>query len=366
MTDQEHELIKSLAQQGWIISPTQPTQYINANGVCQDGMLPFARDAQGRLWTLLGHSRAGGITLWSGTTVDDMVKLGIIKYNFELGEAGIAFNGIPYPDGVRSRGGVWACGLWIDVSDDTFYCYVHNETGWGAGATSYTAYGYQEGEPDFRHIGLMTSHDYGQSWDFVGWIITSHEPCWTTAFQPDGVTGGQDPEAFSLGAGDLTLYVNHDDGYLYIYYTQGIPKVGSMIYAARAAIASNGLPGNWLKYYEGSFGEPGNMGRETPVCRNACEPCVIYSTYLKQYLLSSYNGKLWHSGQGACQIAFSPDPVHFGDSIPLDPTRHDLSRPYWTMCNINAQGTATVVGRTFRLFFEGNGTDVKKVDVTIA
>ncbi|MHB9033501.1 MAG: hypothetical protein ACYC6L_10675 [Anaerolineae bacterium] len=358
---------RSLAEQGWVISNAVPTQYNNANGVSQDSMLPFARDSRERLWTILGHSRVGGLTLWRGTTVEDMEKVGPLKYNFEFGEAGYAFNGIPYPDGVASRGGVWACGLWIDPSDDTFYCYVHNETGWGAGATSYTAHGFQEGEPDFRHIGLMISHDYGRTWDFDGWIITSHEPCWTTEFQPEGVTGGQNPGAFILCAGDLTLFVNREDGFLYIYYSQGGPGFESMVYAARAPIASNGRPGSWVKFYNESFSEPGNMGRETPVCgRQACEPCVVYSTYLKQFMLASYNDKLWHEGQGACQIAFSPDNVHFGDPIPLDPTRKDLSRPYWTMCNTLTKGTPAVVGQTFRLLYQNASFDVDKVDVTIA
>lgn len=355
----------SLAEQGWIVSPSRPTAFINANGVCQDSMIPLGRDSRGRLWSLLGHSGVGGITLWQGNSVDDLQKIGPIRYNFNLGEAGYAFNGIAYPEGVRSRGGVWAMGLWIDHKDDTFYCYIHNETGWGAGATSYTAFGYQEGEPDFRHLGLMVSRDYGRSWDFAGWIVTSPEPCWTTAFQPEGMTGGQDPDMRCLGAGDMTLFVNEQDEHLYIYFTKTCLGSGSAIYCARAPLASNGVPGAWVKYYNGAFSEPGNMGQESPVCLNACEPCVIYSTHLQQYLLSSYHRTLWRSGQGACQIAFSPDTVHFGAPVPLDPTRKDLSQPYWTMCNPSASGSLHVVGNSFRLLFEGNGTDVYQADVII-
>ncbi|MCE5259659.1 MAG: hypothetical protein LLG44_11495 [Chloroflexi bacterium] len=354
-----------LVEQGWVISPSRETPWTNANGVCHDSMIPLGRDSQGRLWALFGHTRAGGVTLWSGASIDDLHKIGHVRFNFELGEAGFAFNGISYPEGVRSRGGLWAMGLWIDTSDDTFYCYIHNETGWGAGATSYTAHGYQEGEPDFRHLGLMISHDYGRSWDFGGWIISSPEPCWTTAFQVEGMSGGQDPDKFCLGAGDMTLFVNDQDKHLYIYFTKSCAGVGTNIYAARAPMSSNGLPGSWRKYYNGSFSEPGNLGQESPVCLDACEPCVVYSTYLNQYLLSSYNGKLWRSGQGACQIAFSQDPVHFSYPIPLAPARQDLSYPYWTMCNSNTTGNLTVVAQTFRLIFEGNGTDLHQVDVTI-
>ena len=211
---------------------------------------------------------------------------------------------------------------------------------------------------------MIISHDYGRTWDFGGWIISSPEPCWTTAFHPEeNLTGGQDPNAFTLGAGDMTLYVDDKEDFLYIYYTKS-GHGGSHIYAARAPKASNGVSGSWTKFYNGAFSEPGNLGQETPVCRNACEPCVVYSEYLNKYLLSSYNGPLWRAGKGSLQIAFSDDPVSFGESTPFNPERTDMSFPYWTMCNPSDTGNLTTVGRTFRLIFESNGTDLYQAEVT--
>ena len=351
----------SCVEAGWTVSPSRPTPFTNANGVYQDGLLCFARDSGGTLWSLLGHMGLGDITLWRGRSVDDLTMLGPVRYNFPLLQAGPAFNGVPYPDGPRSRGQVWPCALWIDPADDTFYCYVHNETGWGGGPTSYNVYGYHEGEPDFRHIGLMSSSDRGRSWDFRGWIITSDKPCWSTLFQPDGMTGGQPPEGIVLGAGDHSLFVNDADGYLYIFYTEN-----STVYVARAPKSSLGLPGSWQKYYEGAFCEPGNMGRATPLLTNAVIPGVLHNTHLGKYLMTTYHPQLWRSGQGACQIALSDDLVHWSAPRPLDPSRTDLSRPYWTPVSAAESGSPNVAGRTFRLFYEGNGTDVWQVDVTVA
>jgi len=111
-------------------------------------------------------------------------------------------------------------GQWVDPQDGKFYAYFHNETGWGADETSYNAYAHKEGEPDFRHIGLMASSDQGRTWDFKGWIITSHRPSWTNRYKPDGVGDGQHSDIVFLGAADHSLFVNSLDGFMYIFYGQ--------------------------------------------------------------------------------------------------------------------------------------------------
>jgi len=354
----------------WIVSESSLSQYTNDNGVYQDGTLAFCRDKDGVLWALLGHSHLGGVSLWKGTSVDDMQKQCYIEYNFHLGEAGKAFDGTFYPDGPRSRGQIWPYGLWIDPEDGRFYCFIHNETGWGAKETSYTVFGLNEGEPDFRHIGLMTSDDQGKSWDFRGWIITSNKPCWSEHYRPDGMQGGQRGRDIFLCAGDFTLYVNHKDGYFYIFYTQIEHNIDTKscydrIYAARAPIESKGLPGSWKKLYNGSFSEPGNMGKESPVVENANVPCISYNYYLNKYIMTSYRRDCWVSGKGACQVAFSDDLVNWSKPELLAPDRKDLSKPYFTICNTEKEGMHNETGKTFRLFMESNGTDVEKADVTI-
>jgi hypothetical protein len=355
----------------WLVSASRTSQFTNTNGVWQDGALAVSRDGKGKLWALAGETGIGKISVWEGTTVDNLQRKYFVKYNFKFGRAGKAFDGMAYPDGPRSRGWLWPCGFWVDPQDGKFYAYFHNETGWGAGETSYGVYGLKNGEPDFRHIGLMVSSDQGQSWDFKGWIITSHSPSWTTRYRPDGVKGGQNSDVVSLGAGDHSLFVDAHEGYLYIFYGQVTYNIknnsalGDSIYVARAPIKSKGLPGAWKKYFQGSFSEPGNMGSETPVLEGGNEPNVTYDTYLQKYLMTTFGRSLLNSKMGACQISFSADLVHWTGPVALAPDRKDLSSPYFTMSNTDTSGPTDVVGRVFTLFAASHGTDVKRVDVTI-
>jgi hypothetical protein len=125
----------------WLVSASSMSQFTNANGVWQDGLLGLSRDGQGNLWAFVGHTGIGELSVWEGSTVDDLERKYFVKFNFEFGRAGKAFDGIAYPDGPRSRGWIWPFALWVDPQDGKFYAYFHNETGYGAAETSYGAYG---------------------------------------------------------------------------------------------------------------------------------------------------------------------------------------------------------------------------------
>jgi hypothetical protein len=356
----------------WQVSKSSMSQFTNANGVYQDSVLALFRDPKGSLWALAGHSHLGGISVWRGTTIDNLRKLYYIKYNFFLGKAGKAFNAIRYPDGPQSRGDVWPMGLWIDPQDGRFYCPVHNETiSYPYQTTNYTVYGQGEAGPPFRHLGLMVSNDQGRNWDFKGWIITSHEPCWTSSYRPDGLKNGQDSNVVFLGAGDSSLFVNSQDRYMYIFYTQMSWSMKTKetlmdyIHVARASVDSKGMPGTWKKYFEGSFSEPGNMGKESAVLEDGAEPCVAYDTYLKKYIMTTYRRSYADAKRGACQVSVSSDLVHWAKPEPLALDRNDLSMPYFTIFNTNPLQPHNVIGQVFGMFAGSNGTDVRKVTVTI-
>jgi len=354
----------------WEISHAEKTEFTNQNGVYQDGALCLCRSHNGFMYGILGHTHLGGVTLWKGGSVDCLEKMGAITYNFKMGVAGVAFDGENYPDGPKSRGGLWPYGLWIDPISNRFHCFIHNETAWEALETNYNAYGLNEGEPDFRHIGLMTSDDEGLSWDFSGWILTSHEKCYTTKYSPLGLLDGQSDEKVRLGCGDFTLFEDENSPYLYIFYTQiDVEKHSGMcsdsIYVARSAKEDKGLPGTWKKFYNGEFLEDGNMGKETPILLGGNVPCVSYNTFIKQYIMTSYNRPCWIAGQGACQIAFSKDLVRWSEPILLAPDREELSKPYFTICNINEKGKHDLTDDNIRMFFETNGKDVEKVNIRL-
>jgi hypothetical protein len=182
---------------------------------------------------------------------------------------------------------------------------------------------------------------------------------------------GQESNIVFLGAGDSSLFVNPQDGYMYIFYTQMSWNMKTetvlmdYIHVARASVDSKGVPGTWKKYFEGSFSEPGNMGRESAVLENGAEPCVAYDIYLKKYLMTTYRRSYIDAKKGACQVSVSSDLVHWAKPEPLALDRHDLSMPYFTIFNANPLEPHNIIGQVFGMFAGSNGTDVRKVTLTI-
>lgn len=88
----------------YIISSVQETNLTNKNGVYQDSLIAYDRDASGRIWAILGHTNLGGISVWSGESLCRLQKKYPAEFLFSLGEAGAAFNASTYPDGPLSRG----------------------------------------------------------------------------------------------------------------------------------------------------------------------------------------------------------------------------------------------------------------------
>jgi hypothetical protein len=346
------------------VSALEKTNYSNRNGVYQDGVLAHAVDSYGLTWGILGHTNFGGITIWKGDGLENMQQQYQAEFLFQFGEAGRAFHGSRYPDGPFARGGIWPCGLWIDPSDQTFYCYVHNETGWEAGASAYTIFGQQEGEPDYRHIGLIISKDQGRSWDFADWIITSHSPSFSSYYTPDGINGGQEGNIICLCSGDFSILPNNRDGYLYLFYTQSFydcvskTVVEDKIYVARSLLSEKGRAGSWLKYYEGEFSEPGNCGRETPIAYEGAVPSVYYDELHDCYIMSSYHRNAWIKGECTCRLQFSKNLTDWSKPVFIERERPDLSKPYLTLYFNQKK-------KRLQLFMESNGTDVESVFIDI-
>ena len=97
-------------------------------------------------------------------------------------------------------------------------------------------------------MSLATSGDYGLTWKFNGPIITGTDPP-----APGKETGDSCPTA-----------VRGKDGYFYAYclHDGGHSWDGGYAFAARAPISNPG-PGNWKKYYNGAWSEPGVGGKSS-------------------------------------------------------------------------------------------------------
>jgi hypothetical protein len=132
-----------------------------------------------------------------------------------------------------------SCGQWlnhVEVEGKTLLGWVHEET----------ACNYSKGGQTHASMSFATSQDYGLTWNFSGPIIT-----------------GTDPPADGKETGDSCgTVVRGTDGYFYAscLHNGGHSWDGGYAFAARAPVAKPG-PGNWKKYYNGAWSEPGVGGK---------------------------------------------------------------------------------------------------------
>ncbi len=263
--------------------------------IYQDGTTPMYRDTDGTLWAMSGHSHMGHIAMFKGTSLDDLEQLYPVELNFSVGHADFAYAGIPYPEGIKARGSIWPFGLYICPGTHRFFCFFHNETGWAGRGTAYDANGLCETpflDSDFRHIGLMHSDDEGKTWFFDRWVVTAEHVAFTDKFNPGaGNVTGQKYGSIRLGSGDFTFFPDPNSDYLYIFYNiLQLDMIGERLnrcdcYVARTRKRDDGVMGDFVKYYDGSFGEAGNFGKESMVVEGAWHTRVAYLEKYKKYIM---------------------------------------------------------------------------------
>jgi hypothetical protein len=179
-------------------------------------------------------------------------------------------------------GSVSSCGAWIqhvELAGKTLFGWVHNET----------ACNYAKGQTH-ASMTFATSSDLGLTWKIEGQIIT-----------------GTDPPAAGKGTGDScpTVIKGKDDFYYaYCLRNGGQSWNGGYTFLARAPVAQPG-PGNWKKFYNGSFSEPGVGGQSSPV-----------DTLAVGYWLTADKTVSIKWVKGGLGIALSQDRVHFTDALP--------------------------------------------------
>jgi len=170
-------------------------------------------------------------------------------------------------------GSMARCGQWlqhVERAGDRLVGFVHVET----------ACDYAHGQTH-KSTGFATSADEGLSWRVEGLILTGK----------DEPTTGR-----NTGEGDCSV-INGGDGFYYAYCGRardGLP------YVARAPV-TNPHPGNWKKYFNGAWSEPGLGGEVSGV--GAVGVASFWTTAGETVKATFVPG-----GMG---LAFSPDRVHF-------------------------------------------------------
>ena len=357
------------------VGDVKETAFNNAGGIFQDGTTPMCRDASGKLWAVSGHSHLGHIAVFCGTCLDDLKEVYPVQTLFCVGHADYAYSGIRYPEGVRARGSIWPFGLYICPGTGRFFCFFHNETGWNGMGTAYDALGLCDTphfDSDFRHIGLMHSDDEGRTWVFDRWVLTSEEVCFTQLYDPGaGRARGQAPGRICLGSGDFSLFAEPEGEYIYLVYNKIYVNTDTSawedcnVYMARTRKRSDGIIGDFVKYYEGSFCEPGNFGRETPVARGSWHPRLVYLKKYGKYVMSSCpmrpSSRVAEVIEDVLELRESDDMLHWSAPKRVDKGGKPFGNHYAALVPEGRTGSPFLIPEDeFSILLNHNGTDVRR------
>lgn len=220
----------------------------------------------------------------------------------------------------------------------------------------------------------MHSDDEGRTWDFDRWVLSSEEVCFTEKYNPDKINAlGQKGDIIKLGSGDFSLYAPENDEFLYIFYNIieiDIKKwewTGCNTYVARSRKRSDGVMGDFVKFYNGAFQEAGNFGKETPVVINSRHPRVAYFKELDCYVLTSSTVNFGNTTQIISDymvIRTSKDLVNWSDPITVEKDGKLFGNHYQAICSYHGNNDTYVVEKDkFTILNCHNGTDVKAFDV---
>jgi hypothetical protein len=104
----------------------------------------------------------------------------------------------------------------------------------------------------------------------------------------------------------------------YIPNENSEPEAPSVIQVARAPIAGDGMPGTWMKYYDGAWGELGLGGKGSTIvatgegteCTRPVQVWPVFNTYLDAYVLTFLCNEGWFFSTSTDLVAWTT-PTNF-------------------------------------------------------
>ena len=141
-------------------------------------------------------------------------------------------------------------------------------------------------------------------------------------------------------------------------------------YLARSRRRDDGVFTDFTKYYNGSFSEAGNFGKESIIVPNSWHSRVVYSLKLKCYIMSytkNYSNKTIPEGPLSDTVEFrtSTDLIHWSEPFEIEKNGKLIGNHYNALVSLSDKENSYVIDDECYLLSCHNGTDVKKMKISI-
>jgi hypothetical protein len=293
-----------------------------------DNILNPCRDAAGILWLIIPNGGVWYAAPWKifkGTSLDDMV----LQRTVDPSTNGM----FPRPWGDDTY---WITGFWIDPVNNKWYALTHCEFNYNKLPTGGDL-------THMRRIGLATSVDEGATWSMQGDVITSDN-----SYNP---ADWKDQLMWDTGCGNASLYV--DENYFYCYFEDAwqssdkkYPDRYSALRVARCARSDKMAPGEWHKFYNKNWNQPGLGGRCSDIMDQSSGGQVFLSSFLNKYCLMS-------SGFATCTDLNLQD---WTKAVKYDVPNRLESWAYQWAADKKTGSPWLIDGNSFRLYCSTNST----------
>ena len=166
------------------------------------------------------------------------------------------------------------------------------------------------------------------------------------------------------------MFVEPDGEYMYIFYNkiyQDTEKAlweGCNVFVARTRKRTDGIMGDFVKYYDGAFCEAGNFGKETMIAEKAWHPRVMYSKKHNKYFMSAVTMRPPQSPNESAldnvlTVRVSDDLVHWSEYYRAKKDGAEFGNHYVAMVSDDPAYQPNVApDDDFLVLTNHNGTDV--------
>lgn len=235
-------------------------------------------------------------------------------------------------------GGWWLEAVWKEPETGTLFGWYHLEP---AEFECLTA----------PSIGTVVSHDGGVTWQDRGAVLENGYPI-DCNYQNGYFVGGN---------GDFSVVLDQQRQFFYFLFSNyGGPIEEQGIGIARSRFDDRGQPGAVVKYYQGSWSEPGIGGRVTPLLSTATGwegpivdafwgPSIHWNAYLEKYvaLLNRTAGTDWM--QEGVYLTISDDLLSWSEPQKI----LDSYSWYPQVMGLDPGGSDAYAGKMARLYIGG-------------